>query len=168
MADSFLASCRLAIGSPTPDNVYAILALFLFDVDRFKRINDERGHGAGDEVLRAIGSTLRKTCRPYDTPCRYGGDEFAILLPRCDVKAGARIAHDVCWSVFQYCFEYDQQIFRIGSSIGLKEWTANSMGVEQVIVEADAACYKGKRKGRNRVELADHLECAGIAPIGKD
>jgi len=148
-----------------PSKCYALLFL---DLDHFKAVNDSCGHLAGDQLLCEITSVMRRRIREQDVFARMGGDEFAILLPGCDVKAGARIAHDVCRAVYQYCFEYDHRVFRVGSSIGLTVLTADSMGVEQVIVEADMACYKAKRKGRNRVEVADHLEYADIVSTGKD
>ena len=57
------------------------MSLLLLDIDHFKRLNDEHGHQAGDEVLRLVGATLKQVCREFDTPARYGGEEFAVILP---------------------------------------------------------------------------------------
>ena len=70
----------LAAAAAAFDRTGAPVSLLLLDVDHFKDINDQRGHGAGDEVLRTIGATARRECRPLDTPCRLGGDEFAIIF----------------------------------------------------------------------------------------
>jgi diguanylate cyclase (GGDEF)-like protein len=139
------AALHERLGSP--------FALFLFDVDRFKRINDERGHGAGDEVLRAIGSTLRKTCRPYDTPCRYGGDEFAVILGQVDGKQAEAAGQQIFEAL---------RLVEVNSASGPLDFSVSAGLVStgqlheafeaaQFLEAADAALYGAKSAGRDRI-----------------
>jgi diguanylate cyclase (GGDEF)-like protein len=81
----------LEAGAAAFERVGQPAALLLLDLDGFKRVNDEHGHGVGDELLRGVGAAIRTCCRPYDTPARFGGDEFAVLYTQTEAE-GARLA----------------------------------------------------------------------------
>lgn len=128
--------------------------LLFIDLDHFKAVNDNCGHQAGDELLREITRVMRRRIREQDIFARVGGDEFAILLRDCDLRAGMRIANDLCRAVQHYRFQCDSRYFHVGASIGVAALVPTSGSMEEVIAAADAACYEAKRKGRNRVEAA--------------
>ncbi|MBV0933614.1 GGDEF domain-containing protein [Marinobacterium weihaiense] len=133
-------------------------ALLFMDLDHFKRVNDSCGHPAGDELLRNITAIMRRCVREDDACARMGGDEFAILLKDCERRVAVRIANDICRSIQQYRFECTGLVFHVGASIGIARLDATSTSVDQVMADADAACYEAKRRGRSRVEVAPDIQ----------
>ncbi|MBE9537861.1 MAG: GGDEF domain-containing protein [Proteobacteria bacterium] len=125
-------------------------SVLLVDVDHFKRVNDRRGHAAGDLALKNLVDLITSRVRKVDTLCRYGGEEFAVLLPETDAKGAVFVAEEIRAKVeSSRLIESDT----ITISIGVCEL----VGVEdtdQWINLADAALYRAKKSGRNRVELA--------------
>lgn len=128
-------------------------ALMYIDLDQFKVVNDTCGHPAGDTLLKEVSHIMQSCIRSSDLLARIGGDEFAVILHKCNLEKAMLIAKKVCRSVDEFRFIYDDHRFRIGASIGLvmfdKSWTSES-GLMQA---ADSACYEAKRAGRNRVHL---------------
>ena len=130
------------------------LSLCIMDLDFFKRVNDELGHGAGDQVLADIGRIIRKWSRQTDIPCRYGGEEFVVILPETDLE-GARIACErLRQMVAEYRFQWRTGPMQITISIGV---TQNKTGtkdfIRKLIDRADEALYRAKEEGRNRVNV---------------
>jgi diguanylate cyclase (GGDEF)-like protein len=127
--------------------------LLLLDLDDFKRVNDEHGHGVGDELLRQVGEVIRGCCRPYDTPCRIGGDEFAVVFQQVEGKS----AHGVCERLVQSLRALEIPTrgagLRITSSAGLvsTEGLERCFAPNELLECADAALYAAKDAGR------DHL-----------
>ena len=128
------------------------LALLMIDVDDLKQTNDRDGHIAGDEVLRAVGRVIRSNLRRSDRAFRIGGDEFALLLPDCDLDGGEAIAGHLLAAALG-----GNQGARTAFSItiGVTAFPESSAGRQQLIIQADAALYAGKRHGRMRVERFD-------------
>jgi diguanylate cyclase (GGDEF)-like protein/PAS domain S-box-containing protein len=128
-------------------------AIMYIDLDQFKLINDTCGHAAGDKLLREIARLMESCIRGTDTIARIGGDEFVIVLERCELEAAMKIANLLCKSVDEYRFQHIDKRFHIGASVGLvlidKEWQS----VTSIIQAADNACYAAKNDGRNRVKL---------------
>jgi diguanylate cyclase (GGDEF)-like protein len=122
------------------------VGLFFLDLDDFKSVNDERGHPAGDEVLRLVAERLLGTIRAGDTVARLGGDEFAIVLP--DVSEEGEIdaaAHRVA-AVFEQPFVIDGAALTLGASVGRAVWPDDGFEIEALIRHADAAMYQAKRE----------------------
>jgi len=117
------------------------------DLDRFKAVNDECGHAAGDGMLREIAGIIREAVRDSDTVGRLGGDEFGILLVGCPLEKARQIADDVVRAVSDHRFVWKDRIFSVGVSIGLLEVTHEITTVEDVIGAADSACYVAKNQG---------------------
>ncbi len=128
-------------------------ALCYIDLDQFKVVNDTCGHVAGDKLLRQIAYLFRKQARDNDTLARIGGDEFALLLERCPLSQAERIADDLRRAVKDFHFTWEDQAFELGTSIGLVPISPDSASADEVLSEADAACYAAKEKGRNRVQV---------------
>lgn len=131
------------------------LSLLFLDIDNFKHINDNHGHFFGDIVLRELGIYLKKQCRPYDTPVRWGGEEFLILLPETDEKEAALFAERIRCGVESGCSR--EVTIPITLSIGLAEHITNDT-LEQMTDRADQALYHAKLTGRNKVISWSHLE----------
>lgn len=129
------------------------VALLLFDVDHFKRINDERGHGAGDEVLRAIGKTVRSTCRPYDIPCRYGGDEFAVIFGQVEGAKAERAAQRIfeALRLVQVTSASGPFGFTVSAGLVCTSQLHEVFEPDHLLEAADAALYEAKTAGRDRV-----------------
>jgi diguanylate cyclase (GGDEF)-like protein/PAS domain S-box-containing protein len=127
--------------------------LCYLDLDRFKIVNDTSGHAAGDELLRKISTLLSSHLRKSDVLGRLGGDEFAAILYNCSVNEALRVANGMRESIKSFEFVWDQHTFTIGVSIGLVAINANTANLQSVLSEADAACYKAKKTGRDRVEI---------------
>jgi len=126
------------------------LSLLLVDLDHFKRINDTRGHLVGDRVLAKVASVLREQSRTSDTVCRYGGEEFAIILPETPGIHAQMVAERIRREIGALKLDVP-----VTASIGIKcAELANELVPEFVIAGADAALYAAKRNGRNRCELA--------------
>ena len=123
------------------------------DLDRFKLVNDSCGHLAGDNLLREIAALLKQRVRDSDTVARVGGDEFAMLLAGCPLDKARQIADDVCQTIGDYHFAWQDHRFDIGVSIGLVEVTKDSGSAEGVLSAADSACYVAKQQGRGRVHV---------------
>lgn len=130
------------------------LSLILIDIDRFKQINDTHGHPAGDEVLRTLAGLLREGARLEDIPCRYGGEEFLLVLPGMDLPAARQRAED--WRerfagqpVIGEGFALDATL-----SAGIAVFPAHGQDSAALIEAADRALYAAKRLGRNRCETA--------------
>jgi diguanylate cyclase (GGDEF)-like protein/PAS domain S-box-containing protein len=123
------------------------------DLDRFKIVNDTGGHIAGDNLLREIGALLKQRVRDSDTVARVGGDEFAMLLAGCPLDKAQQIADDVCRSVTEHRFAWQDRRFDIGVSIGLVEVGKDSGSAESVLSAADSACYVAKQQGRGRIHV---------------
>ena len=129
------------------------MSVLLLDVDRFKDVNDTWGHAAGDAVLREVAVVCRGGLRPHDVLARWGGEEFAILLPQCNLSAAWLVAQRICTAIAAHPqTALDGQPVTI--SIGVAKVAAGAPCLTDAIAHADAALYRAKRAGRNRVTLA--------------
>ncbi|CAM3628093.1 putative signaling protein [Pseudomonas reidholzensis] len=127
------------------------LSMAILDLDHFKRINDSYGHLAGDKVLKIVADQLRKRLRGRDFIARFGGEEFVLLLPQTSPAAGSQVA-EVLRAAIEACpFHFKGERVVITASIGLSAFRAGERG-DQVLKRADAALYRAKDLGRNRVE----------------
>jgi diguanylate cyclase (GGDEF)-like protein len=130
---------------------YGVISL---DLDHFKRVNDEFGHGVGDQVLRAVSDILKSCQRNTDTLARMGGEEFMLLVPLTE-EAGAEIqAQRICTAIGETDLKTDAGSLRMTMSIGVAIVLAADTSVKTVIDRSDVALYRAKEAGRNRVELA--------------
>jgi diguanylate cyclase (GGDEF)-like protein len=136
------------------------VSVVLLDLDGFKAINDELGHVAGDETLRGVAEILLKHSRGINVICRYGGDEFAVLLVETS-KAGARLYADrIRYVLSNHAFSHGR---RVTASFGLASLPEDvAPGTEELIRAADEALYAAKRAGKNRVSV--HEDIGGGAP----
>ena len=128
-------------------------SVLLLDVDHFKRVNDGHGHAAGDEVLRALAATLSRALREVDVIARWGGEEFLVVMPDCDIQAALARAEQVRDSVTRLAVAALPAGYALSISIGAADWPIGTE-LNTVVSRADAALYRAKEAGRNRVELA--------------
>jgi diguanylate cyclase (GGDEF)-like protein len=127
------------------------LSLVLADIDDFKRINDRWGHPTGDEVLKAFAETLRDSVREIDLAGRWGGEEFALLLPGTDLEGGRELAERVREMLErQEVVAADGAVVRVTASFGVASFP-ESENQDQLVAAADGALYEAKRTGKNRV-----------------
>jgi diguanylate cyclase (GGDEF)-like protein/PAS domain S-box-containing protein len=117
-------------------------AMLFFDLDGLKRINDRHGHMVGSQALCRLADILCSCCRDIDTPARFGGDEFAVILPETDAHAATLVARRICESVAN-----DGKGPRLSVSFGVAVYPQNGNTIENLLCEADSALYAMKRKG---------------------
>ncbi len=147
----------------------APLAAVMLDLDHFKRVNDTYGHMAGDLVLSEVARRLRGAVRPYDSIGRYGGEEFLVVVPGCDATAVQRQAERLRACVAAELFDLGGTRIRLTLSVGVatSEQT-KTHDWDSLLRAADAALYRAKRNGRNRVELASPSDATedvlGLSP----
>lgn len=134
--------------------------LLFCDVDSFKKINDQRGHAAGDEVLRHVARAIAGAIRTSDTLARYGGEEFVILLIETDEAGIALVAERIRAAVEQLQIDWHGERIPVTISIGgcicRPLSRADQQVTAQLVIQADEAMYSAKRNGRNRVEIRDY------------
>ncbi len=127
-------------------------ALLMLDLDSFKSINDSHGHLAGDRYLRSAAAAIRAQLRSADMPCRYGGDEFSLLLPETDLEGARTIAERIREAVGRLEIEAEGALLRSTVSIGLAAFPEHSIDEgKDLLRRADEALYRAKRAGRDRV-----------------
>lgn len=129
----------------------AAATLMMIDVDRFKEINDRHGHPVGDEAIRAVAHIIRDSVRAHDVPARYGGDEFAVLLPGTGEEGAVQIAERVRQRVAGAPLHGTHGVHAT-VSIGLAALEDRDTGAQEWIKRADRALYRAKAGGRNRIE----------------
>jgi two-component system, cell cycle response regulator len=129
------------------------LSLLLLDVDHFKAINDTYGHDVGDDVLREFATRLRKTTRGIDLACRYGGEEFVIVMPETDIAVAAAVAERIRRRIANEPFSIREgaAAIEVTLSIGLAALGPPGDSAATLLKRADQALYRAKRDGRNRV-----------------
>jgi diguanylate cyclase (GGDEF)-like protein len=132
------------------------LGVMLADVDHFKRINDRYGHGAGDAALLTVVQRISSTLRPYDLIGRYGGEEFLVIAPGCDLELTQKLAERIRDAVSDEGVELGNENVTLTVSVGITLGTADS-DPEFLVAVADSAMYQAKRNGRNRVEISLEL-----------
>jgi diguanylate cyclase (GGDEF)-like protein len=130
------------------------LTCAIIDLDDFKRVNDVRGHQAGDELLRRVASTLQQQLRPYDQVARYGGDEFVLLLPGSDEAAARQVCGRVRDAVAAHISAEPEFAIAGACSIGVAAWS-EPLGPEGLLEHADRALLLAKRTGKGRVAVAN-------------
>ena len=125
-------------------------ALLAIDIDHFKHINDQFGHGVGDEVLGLISRIMLRNVRPFDKVYRIGGEEFAVILPAASTDQAKDVADRLCQAVAATPFAVDDRKIGLSISIGIST-TAQACEKEALMELADSALYEAKKAGRNRV-----------------
>ncbi|KEA50554.1 diguanylate cyclase [Mangrovibacter sp. MFB070] len=128
-------------------------ALVFIDLDRFKAVNDTAGHAAGDSLLRELSTLMLSLLRNNDFLARLGGDEFALLLPNCSVESARHIAEHITSMINDYHFIWEEQTYRIGASAGITIIDEHNYDANEVLSQADIACYASKNSGRGRVSV---------------
>ena len=126
------------------------LCMLLLDVDNFKQINDQLGHGVGDFVLRELGTIFLARTRDTDVSARLGGDEFVFLLYHTDIEQANNLAQSLLKAVREHAFVVDSNSIRVTLSIGIAQVTADVHSVEGLYGNADHALYQAKRNGRDQ------------------
>jgi len=135
------------------------MSLLMLDLDHFKKINDTYGHNVGDEVLKSVGKTLRDSCRVYDVPGRYGGEEFCVVLPETRLGNTAVVAERIRTRLAATEMHFGDVAVRVTTSIGIAGVDSvpeeGTLSPAALIERADRALYSAKNRGRNRVETWD-------------
>ncbi|MCR8921168.1 DUF484 family protein [Dasania sp. GY-MA-18] len=142
-----------------------LLSLLFVDLDHFKRINDSHGHPTGDRALKIVAQHINQMLRKTDHVCRYGGEEFALLLPNCSPERALEIAERIRMQVSQLPIYNDAgQSLNLTLSIGVSCWQPGTTACEQALVSerlvrcADEGVYSAKSKGRNTVEFVAYQQ----------
>ena len=139
---------RRARRSQTP------VSVIMFDLDHFKEVNDRHGHLCGDAVLGAIGKRMREVLRGSDLKCRYGADEFLVLLPETPLHGARRVAETLRREIAERPISWSGEALTIAASFGLAQTLPGEVNVSAVITRADLALYRAKDDGRNCVRIA--------------
>jgi diguanylate cyclase (GGDEF)-like protein len=139
---------RRARRSQTP------VSVIMFDLDHFKEVNDRHGHLCGDAVLGAIGKRMREVLRGSDLKCRYGGEEFLVLLPETPLHGARRVAETLRREIAERPISWSGEALTITASFGLAQTLPGEVNVSAVITRADLALYRAKDDGRNCVRIA--------------
>lgn len=129
------------------------MSLIMIDIDHFKKMNDEFGHLLGDEMLRTVSSILKQQLRKMDMVCRYGGDEFAIVVPETSGESAMRVAEKLRRQVETQFFPGVPRPVSI--SCGVADYPTHGLTRDEVVAAADSALYLAKQAGRNRVASAN-------------
>jgi len=126
--------------------------LLYMDLDRFKHVNDNAGHAAGDHLLKEVARVIRRAVRDDDLCARLGGDEFCVLLLQCEMETASRIAERIREEVQKYRLLWGGRVYSVGTSIGVAASDSVQDG-QSLLRLADAACYAAKNEGRNSVHV---------------
>jgi diguanylate cyclase (GGDEF)-like protein len=130
------------------------LSLLMMDIDHYKDINDTYGHRVGDYVLSVLGEIISQHIRKIDIACRYGGEEFIILLPETDLEKAKNAAERLRKKIMAEQINYENQTINITASFGIVTMSKETESVEDMLGQADDAMYRAKEKGRNQVFVA--------------
>jgi len=145
------------------------LSLIMVDIDLFKTFNDQYGHPAGDNCLRAVSAAMQGVLsRPGDMVARYGGEEFAILLPETDIAGAVQIVSDMQAAIRTLAIPHEAGTLGVVTiSAGVASWGPGRLAATPVwLVEAaDAALYEAKALGRNAFTVAPNADIAAAAPF---
>jgi diguanylate cyclase (GGDEF)-like protein len=157
----FSEACRIECARAVRENHW--LGVLMIDIDHFKNINDQHDHNFGDYVLLKLADTLRDGLRPFDTPARKGGDEFAVLLPSANLESSRTIAERLRASFAALELSQGGHQARSSITIGVAAWHPESEeSVETVLANADRALLAAKDSGRNLVRA--HADLSGGRP----
>ncbi|MGZ2483011.1 two-component system cell cycle response regulator [Rhizobium pisi] len=132
------------------------LSVLITDIDRFKQVNDTYGHDGGDEVLREFANRVRSTIRGADLACRYGGEEFVVVMPDTSPEVAATVAERLRAAVesTSFALKHLGQALSVTASFGIASRIASVLTPDQLMKQADLALYEAKNTGRNRVVAA--------------
>ncbi|MGE4542938.1 MAG: GGDEF domain-containing protein [Pedobacter sp.] len=134
------------------------LSIMLLDIDHFKGVNDTFGHGVGDQVLQKVAVIIAGSIRKSDLACRYGGEEFAVLLPDTDVHTARQLGHRLLRSIEQTTITLESGQVFISASMGIAGLTERESAPPSVLLErADQVLYQAKNAGRNQLRLWERL-----------
>ncbi|MCX7770061.1 MAG: GGDEF domain-containing protein [Proteobacteria bacterium] len=136
----------------------AKFSLLICDIDNFKKINDTFGHLVGDTVLLGVAKTILNSIRDNDLAFRYGGEEFAVILPATDLESGKMVAERIRENVESMIYDKGNNNIKVTISIGCASCPSNADTIRNLILLADEALYCAKRTGKNKVITADEME----------
>jgi two-component system cell cycle response regulator len=125
----------------------------MLDIDHFKRVNDTWGHARGDDVLREAAVRLAASVRAIDLPCRYGGEEFVVVMPATRLSDAARVAERIRGAISSEAFLAGDQEIPVSVSVGVSSSEGGADRPESLLRRADEALYEAKSAGRNQVVL---------------
>ncbi|MHA0856384.1 diguanylate cyclase [Paenibacillus sp. CMAA1364] len=130
-----------------------VFTIVIMDLDHFKKVNDTHGHLLGDEVLRTFANIIVENKRNEDILCRYGGEEFALLLPNTTNEEGSGLLKRIHEKVSSYVFRAAEKTFQVSFTAGITQSTEDNLYQDQLVKEADQALYIGKQSGRNQTVI---------------
>jgi diguanylate cyclase (GGDEF)-like protein/PAS domain S-box-containing protein len=162
--EEYLRSQETALLRLPIDSDHRNLSVIMGDIDFFKKINDKYGHPTGDYVIKSVAGILGKAFRKTDIICRYGGEEFLIILPSSNLDGAAVAADKVRAAIESYLFVFEGSKIPVTMSFGVSQLMVGKESGTDAVARADAGLYASKQNGRNRVSL--HTG-AGIIPFDK-
>ena len=133
-----------------------IASMILFDIDHFKKVNDNYGHPFGDEVIKGIADVIRSNSKKEDIAGRFGGEEFSLLLIDTDLECAKLVAERLRQAIEAIHFEFQGTVVKVTASFGLAEITDAMTDHEQLIEMADLGLYIAKNNGRNQTGISEH------------
>jgi diguanylate cyclase (GGDEF)-like protein len=132
------------------------LSLLMFDLDNFKAINDRHGHLCGDAVLAAVGAIMKAELRGSDIKCRYGGDEFMVILPDTPAGGARQVCDNLRRAITERPVVWNDGHIAVTASFGVSAVNIADHDPRTAIARADAALYRAKQVGRNAIQVEDH------------
>jgi diguanylate cyclase (GGDEF)-like protein len=127
-------------------------ALIMLDLDHFKQVNDQWGHEIGNQALKLVARIIRTAIRKVDIPCRYGGEEFAVVLPATHLVDAVRVAERIRADLESFPLQTETDTIPLTASLGVELYRAGmQISTEELIHLADGYLYQAKQEGRNRV-----------------
>jgi diguanylate cyclase (GGDEF)-like protein len=131
------------------------VGVIMLDLDYFKQFNDTYGHDGGDTLLRAVGTFLQQHIRGEDIVCRYGGEEFTLILPEATLESTTRRAHEICTGIRRLSIHHNGRALRsITASLGVAAFPEHGPDADSLMKAADNALYQAKAGGRNQIIIA--------------
>lgn len=162
--DEYMRNQENALLRLPADSDHRNLSVIMGDIDFFKKINDKYGHPAGDYVIKTVALILGKAFRKTDIICRYGGEEFLVILPASNLEGAAIAAEKVRLAIETHIFEFEGNKIPVAMSFGVSQLMVGKESGTDAIARADAGLYASKHGGRNRVSL--HTG-AGVTPYDR-